>query len=77
MIWHICFSIVVNRNRVLTYEQIYEVVWGEFSSGNERKVISLHMRNLRKKLYSTIPNSPFTIESVREVGYILNINGST
>jgi DNA-binding response OmpR family regulator len=66
--------LVVNRNRVLTYEQIYEVVWGDFSSGNERKVISFHMRNLRKKLYSTTPIPPFTIESVREVGYRLKSN---
>lgn len=69
--------LVVNRNRVLTYEQIYEVVWGDFSSGNERKVISFHMRNLRKKLYSTTPVPPFTIESVREVGYRLKSNDST
>lgn len=69
--------LVVNRNRVLTYEQIYEVVWGDFSSGNERKVISFHMRNLRKKLYSTTPVPPFTIESVREVGYRLKSNDNT
>lgn len=69
--------LVVNRNRVLTYEQIYEVVWGDFSSGNERKVISFHMRNLRKKLYSTTPIPPFTIESVREVGYRLKSNDNT
>ena len=66
--------LVVNRNRVLTYEQIYEVVWGDFSSGNERKVISFHMRNLRKKLYSTTPIPPFTIDRDREVGYRLKSN---
>lgn len=69
--------LVVNRNRVLTYEQIYEKVWGDFSSGNERKVISFHMRNLRKKLYNAFSVPPLTIESVREVGYRLKSNDNT
>lgn len=65
--------LVVNRNQVLTYTQIYDTVWRDFSSGNERKVISFHMRNLRRKLYHTSPAPPFLIENVREVGYRLTV----
>lgn len=69
--------LVINRNQMLTYEQIYNKVWGEFSSGNERKIISFHIRNIRKKIYNITPvPPPFTIESFREVGYRLNSNGS-
>lgn len=33
--------LVANRNRVLTYDQIYEKVWGDFFSGSERETIGL------------------------------------
>lgn len=50
-------------------QQIYEKVWGEALTINERGTIGYHVRNLRKKLYSADPHHPFIIESVREVGY--------
>lgn len=50
--------LAINKNQVLTYEQIYNKVWGEFSSGNERKVISFHIRNIRKKIYNITPVPP-------------------
>lgn len=61
--------LTVNNGRVLTYSQIYEKVWGEALTINERGTIGYHVRNLRKKLYSADPHYPFIIESVREVGY--------
>lgn len=36
--------LVANKNRVLTYDQIYEKVWGDFSSGNEQEIIGFHIR---------------------------------
>ena len=44
----LCF-LVANRNRVLTYEQIYQRVWGEDAIGNESNAVGCHVRNLRKK----------------------------
>ena len=38
-----------NKGRVLTYEQIYDKVWGEISAGNEKDTVGFHIRNLRKK----------------------------
>lgn len=35
--------LVANKNRVLTYDQIYEKVWGDFSSGGERETIGFSM----------------------------------
>ena len=61
--------LTVNNGRVLIYSQIYEKVWGEALTINERGTIGYHVRNLRKKLYSADPHHPFIIESVREVGY--------
>lgn len=66
--------LVANKNRVLTYYQIYEKIWGDFSSGGERETIGFHIRNLRKKLYGAVPAHKFEIQSVREVGYRLEVN---
>lgn len=61
--------LVANKNRVLTYDQIYEKVWGDFSSGSEREAIGFHVRNLRKKLFDTDKELAYQIESIRDVGY--------
>ena len=49
----LCF-LVANRNRVLTYEQIYQRVWGEDGIGNESNAVGCHVRNLRKKLLQAV-----------------------
>lgn len=51
------------------YSQIYEKVWGEALTVNERGTVGYHVRNLRRKLYSADPHHPFIIESIREIGY--------
>ena len=57
--------LTANKGRVLTYAQIYDKVWGDLPSGNEKDTVGYHIRNLRRKLVS----SHINIESVREVGY--------
>ena len=66
--------LVENKGIVLTYDQIYQRVWGEERIGNESNAIGCHVRNLREKLYAASPNSPFTIRCVREVGYCLDVD---
>ena len=61
--------LVANKGRVLTYEQIYQNVWGEVPLGNENNAVGCHIRNLREKLYEASPEAPFTIQCIREVGY--------
>ena len=66
--------LVANKGRVLTYEQIYQNIWGEEGLGNESNAVDCHVRNLREKLYVAAPDSPFTIRCVREVGYCLEVD---
>ena len=68
--------LVENKGIVLTYDQIYQRVWGEERIGNESNAIGCHVRNLREKLYVASPDSPFTIRCVREVGYCLDVDRS-
>lgn len=68
----LCF-LVSNRNRVLTYEQIYQRIWGEDTIGNEINAVGCHVRNLRKKLIQAAPDPPFKLQSVRETGYCFQV----
>ena len=64
----------MNKGRVLTYGQIYQNVWGEEALGNENNVVKCHIRNLRDKLYAAVPDAPFVIRCIREVGYCLEVS---
>ena len=71
--YEILLLLVTHKGYVLTYNQIYEKVWGNYPSGSENNTIGFHICNLREKLYQAAPNAPFTIRSVREVGYCFEI----
>lgn len=62
--------LATNKGQVLTYEQIYQYVWGGFPSGEVNDTIGYHVRNLRKKL-SKVPS--FSVQCTREVGYCFEI----
>ena len=63
--------LAANRGRVLTYTQIYDKVWGDLPSGNEKDTVGYHIRNIRRKICPSA-SSAISIESVREVGYRFN-----
>ena len=72
--FEIFYLLVVNKGRVLTYDQIYRKVWGEDAYGDERNAVKCHIRNIRDKLDVTMPEAPFTIKCVREIGYCFEVN---
>ena len=61
--------LAANKGRVLTYAQIYDKVWDELPSGNEKDIVGYHIRNLRRKICLSASAPAIRIESVREVGY--------
>ena len=72
--YRILLLLATNKGRVLTYAQIYEQVWGDFTTRSARLSIGFHICNLREKLYRANPDAPFYIRSVREVGYCLDVD---
>ena len=40
--YRILLLLATNKGRVLTYAQIYEQVWGDFTTGNENNTIGFH-----------------------------------
>lgn len=58
-----------NKGRVLTYEQIYQKIWGNYVQDIENNTIGSHVCKLREKLYKACPDRKFEIRCVRETGY--------
>ena len=72
--YDLLYLLAINKGHVLTYAQIYQDVWGEEALGNENNAVKCHIRNLRHKLYAAVPDAPFAIRYIREVGYCLEVN---
>ena len=64
----ILLLLIMNPNRVFTYEVIMDLVWNEDYTYYSRKAINNHVCNLRKKL-KTEPGNPDYIKSVTGIGY--------
>ncbi|WP_183192812.1 response regulator transcription factor [Brevibacillus nitrificans] len=62
--FEILFYMVQNKNRVLSREQIYDAIWGQFGYG-DINTITVHIKNLRSKL--ALKNQ--SIKTVWGVGY--------
>jgi DNA-binding response OmpR family regulator len=63
--------LVLNRDKVLTRNQLYEHIWGNMLDDQyDSNFIDVHIKNLRKKLNSYAP-TPW-LETVRGVGYRIN-----
>ncbi|WP_094078731.1 response regulator transcription factor [uncultured Subdoligranulum sp.] len=67
--FNLLYYLVANEGRVLTYEQIYQNVWGNYVQDIENNTIGSHVCKLREKLYKACPDRQFEIRCVREVGY--------
>ena len=64
--------LVLNRNKVLTRQQLYEHIWGNILDDQyDSNFIDVHIKNLRKKLNEHAP-TPW-IETVRGTGYRITI----
>lgn len=72
--FEIFYLLVINKGRVLTYDQIYHKVWNEDTIGNEKNAVKCHIRNIRDKLDAVMPKAPFVIKCVCEVGYCFEVN---
>lgn len=71
--YEILYLLVANIGHILTYEQIYQRIWGVDALGNERNTVGCHIRNLRRKICNTQASTSFEIRCIREVGYCFDI----
>lgn len=64
--------LILNRNKVLTRNQLYEHIWGNILDDQyDSNFIDVHIKNLRKKLNEQAP-TPW-LETVRGIGYRVTV----
>lgn len=64
--------LIINRNKVLTRNQLYEHIWGNILDDQyDSNFIDVHIKNLRKKLNEHAP-TPW-LETVRGIGYMVSL----
>jgi DNA-binding response OmpR family regulator len=64
---------MLHKNRTLTRSQLSEHIWGSIVNDDyDSNYIDAHIKNIRKKLNAY--SSPDWLETVRGLGYRININ---
>lgn len=64
--------LALNRNKVLTRQQLYEHIWGNILDDQyDSNFIDVHIKNVRKKL-NEFGETPW-LETVRGIGYKVNM----
>jgi DNA-binding response OmpR family regulator len=64
--------LIVNRNKVLTRNQLYEHIWGNILDDQyDSNFIDVHIKNVRRKLNEHAPTQ--WLETVRGVGYRISL----
>jgi DNA-binding response OmpR family regulator len=64
--------LIINRNKVLTRNQLYEHIWGNILDDQyDSNFIDVHIKNVRKKLNEHAP-TPW-LETVRGIGYRVSL----
>ena len=71
--YDIFLYLIQSANQVLTFTQIYELVWKEPDCGTGQELVGHHTQNLRRKLNFS-KNPRCSIRSAREVGYCLQMH---
>lgn len=64
--------LVINRNKVLTRQQLYEHIWGNILEDQyDSNFIDVHIKNVRRKL-NEFASTPW-LETVRGIGYRVSL----
>jgi DNA-binding response OmpR family regulator len=66
--YELLLYLVLNRNKVLTRQQLYEHIWGNILDDEyDSNFIDVHIKNVRKKLNQHAPSQ--WLETIRGIGY--------
>ena len=71
---HSCICWQMPPDRVVTHEIIFEQLWKEPYGDDSANMIWCFVRRLRKKMEKTEPEAAKIIQSIRKVGYYLDID---
>lgn len=71
----ILYHLAINRDKVVTYHNLYENIWGEYYPGEEN-ALRVHIQRLRKKIESGTGKRNLIITKPG-IGYTLNTSNSS
>ena len=72
--YNFLYLLAVTPMRVYTFEQIYQLVWKDYSVGDIKNIIWCLVKRLRKKLNAVEDGAGNCIVSVRDIGYKFELN---
>ena len=72
--YNFLYLLAVTPMRVYTFEQIYQLVWKDYSVGDIKNIIWCLVKRLRKKLNVVEDGAGNCIVSVRDIGYKSELN---
>lgn len=72
--YNFLYLLAVTPMRVYTFEQIYQLVWKDYSVGDIKNIIWCLVKRLRKKLNVVEDGAGNCIVSVRDIGYKFELN---
>ncbi len=67
----ILYHLIINKNKIVTYDSFYENLWGDYCPGEEN-ALRVHIQRLRKKISSATGEKNLIITK-QGIGYMLNI----
>ena len=72
--YNFLYLLAATPMRVYTFEQIYQLVWKDYSIGDIKNIIWCLVKRLRKKLNTIEDGAGNCIVSVRDIGYKFELN---
>ena len=72
--YNFLYLLAATPMRVYTFEQIYQLVWKDYSVGDIKNIIWCLVKRLRKKLNVVEDGAGNCIVSVRDIGYKFELN---
>ena len=71
--YDLLYLLAEHKGIVLTYDQIYQRIWKDYSHAVENNTIGYHICKMKKKVCPVPSESKFTIRCVRRIGYCLDV----
>ena len=71
--YDLLYLLAEHKGIVLTYDQIYQRIWKDYSHAVENNTIGYHICKMKKKVCPVPSESKFMIRCVRGIGYCLDV----
>lgn len=68
------YLLMATPERVYSFNQIYQIVWGDYPRGNIANMIWCMVKRIKKKLKAMDPDMPDVLHNERDIGYYFKLD---